>query len=94
MATRRSSAIKEKMSAENNNIDILVLPHHQRKGYGRFLIDLAYNIYEGKLGSPEKPLSDLGQLSFRFYWTEVLPDARYGRQPLDQGHCASYRHPN
>ena len=69
---------KEKMSAENNNIAcILVLPHHQRKGYGRLLIDLAYNITirEGKLGSPEKPLSDLGQLSFRSYWTEVLLDA-------------------
>jgi len=41
------------------------------------LIDLAYNITfrEGKLGSPEKPLSDLGQLSFRSYWTEVLLDA-------------------
>jgi histone acetyltransferase MYST1 len=69
---------KEKQSAENNNIAcILVLPHHQRKGYGRLLIDLAYNITirEGKLGSPEKPLSDLGQLSFRSYWTEVLLDA-------------------
>jgi len=56
---------------------ILVLPPHQRKGYGKLLIDLAYNITirEGRLGSPEKPLSDLGQLSFRSYWTEVLLDA-------------------
>jgi histone acetyltransferase MYST1 len=69
---------KEKTSAEGNNIAcILVLPHHQRKGYGKLLIDLAYNITirEGRVGSPEKPLSDLGQLSFRSYWTEVLLDA-------------------
>lgn len=54
-----------------------MLPPHQRKGYGKLLIDLAYNLTmrEGKLGSPEKPLSDLGQLSFRSYWTEVLLDA-------------------
>ena len=66
---------KEKSSSENNNIAcILVLPQHQRKGYGKLLIDVAYQITirEGKVGSPEKPLSDLGQLSFRSYWTAVL----------------------
>ena len=66
---------KEKVSAEANNVAcILVLPHHQRKGYGKLLIDVAYQITirEGAVGSPEKPLSDLGQLSFRSYWTEVL----------------------
>lgn len=29
---------------------------------------------EGKVGTPERPLSDLGMLSYRGYWTRVLLD--------------------
>jgi len=58
---------KEKSSHEEYNLAcILTLPPYQRAGYGKLLISLSYELSkrQRKVGSPEKPLSDLGKLSY------------------------------
>jgi len=85
---------KEKESKEQYNLACIVsLPPYQRKGYGKFIISLSYEVTKrrGEIGSPEKPLSDLGKLSYRSYWSfvlldyfDALSDAELGELTLDK----------
>ena len=68
---------KEKYSDVGYNLAcILTFPSHQRKGYGRFLIAFSYELTkkEEKVGSPEKPMSDLGQQAYKPYWNSTIVD--------------------
>ncbi|KAK9479262.1 acyl-CoA N-acyltransferase [Lipomyces japonicus] len=69
---------KEKLSWDDNNLAcILIFPPFQGQGLGQMLIEFSYQIslLEGKIGSPEKPLSDHGRKSYLLYWKAAIARA-------------------
>ena len=55
---------EKNMSDDNNLACIMVLPPHQNRGYGNFLISLSYYLsgtISKRICTPEKPLSKMGQ---------------------------------
>ncbi|KAI0058778.1 hypothetical protein BV25DRAFT_1890871 [Artomyces pyxidatus] len=66
---------KEKRSPKDYNVScIMTLPVRQRQGWGNLLIEFSYLLSkkEQRLGSPEKPLSGLGALGYKNYWTLAI----------------------
>ncbi|KAI8056812.1 acyl-CoA N-acyltransferase [Syncephalis plumigaleata] len=66
---------KEKQSIENYNLAcITTFPPYQKKGFGRFLIELSYELskLERTVGHPEKPLSDLGLRGYESFWITAI----------------------
>lgn len=81
---------KEKQNPEMYNVScILVLPQYQSRGIGRFLIELSYELSkrEGRVGTPEKPLSDLGEKLYLSYWSDAVMVAL--SRAVEEGHCTT-----
>ncbi|TIA92253.1 hypothetical protein E3P81_01525 [Wallemia ichthyophaga] len=66
---------REKRNVDNFNLAcIITFPPFQSKQYGRLLIECSYALshLDGYIGTPERPLSQLGQRSYLSFWRDTL----------------------
>lgn len=71
------------MSWDNNNLAcILVFPPWQRKGLGKIMMGISYELsrLEGYIGGPEKPLSELGRIGYLKFWEARIANAILGME--------------
>lgn len=69
------------MSWDNNNLAcILIFPPWQRQGLGKILMGASYELSkrEGRIGGPEKPLSELGRKGYIKFWEARVANAILG----------------
>ena len=65
---------KEKQSTNRNLSCIMSLPCYQRKGFGSFIIEFSYELSKitKRIGTPERPLSDLGKRTYLRWWLQRI----------------------
>ena len=61
------------------------LPCYQRRGFGSFIIEFSYELSKiaKKIGTPERPLSDLGKRTYLRWWLQrILRVLRDRTEPI------------